>query len=128
MKTEKDYEEKAKELVEKFRIEVIIDTTMDSIPIQIRGKMNIESAKQCALICVQEVREINWIDVKDRLPDARGEYIVCGKGLKGKLVSTLNFIEGKWWSDVFNGFIDSKKITHWMPLPEPPKRELNIQL
>jgi hypothetical protein len=60
--------------------------------------------------------KIEWIDVKDRLPEKENEYLVFGIN-----VTTLNFIEGEWYSDVFNAIIDKKLITHWMPLPEPPK-------
>lgn len=58
-----------------------------------------------------------WIKTKDQLPDEPDDYLVFGMGL----VSTLEFRSGKWWSDVHMQFVDSKKITHWMPLPEPPK-------
>jgi hypothetical protein len=59
---------------------------------------------------------MKWISVKDRLPENENEYIVCGIN-----VTTLNYINGEWFSDVFNTVIDKKLITHWMPLPEPPE-------
>ncbi len=65
-----------------------------------------------------------WISVKDRLPEKRGEYL-CYFRYPGIDVPSLNFIcdvicqntyqgSGRWLSDMNN-------VTHWMPLPEPPK-------
>ena len=59
-----------------------------------------------------------WISVKDRLPDKPEEYIVWG----GQFVTTLQFFDGEWQSEfVPSKYLDQSKITHWMPLPEPPK-------
>ena len=35
--------------------EIIINTTIDSIPTQIKGNMDFKSAKECALILVNEI-------------------------------------------------------------------------
>ena len=64
---------------------------------------------------------VKWISVKDRLPEAgtkalcylkRGEYWTavwddCGDDL---------------WSDG-EAWCSNGEVTHWMPLPEPPKGE-----
>lgn len=71
-----------------------------------------------------------WISVKDRLPERAGldddmtEYvIVCEKSSTGGYVSVCGY-EKDGWSDWDNfGTIDPKRITHWMPLPEPPEAE-----
>jgi hypothetical protein len=47
--------EKAQELVDKFKIKVNLIYTEDSIPALINAPMTMESAKQCALICVNEL-------------------------------------------------------------------------
>jgi hypothetical protein len=64
-----------------------------------------------------------WISVKDRLPDYvqqvlvyRTECFVC---------EVMEYRNGSW--NIWNGeYFDSfnsefNDITHWMPLPEPPK-------
>ena len=88
---------------------------------------------------------MKWIDVKDRLPEIiavdnrleigetifaldedgfryighferfkyDGSYIFCGIEIDEYYVNTTTET------------IDSIKITHWMPLPEPPKEENN---
>ena len=65
---------------------------------------------------------MDWISVKDRLPDMEGEYLVCftyphtnaiGIDVDGYFPNAT-YIEGGW--DVHNGWV-----THWQPLPAPPK-------
>ena len=56
-----------------------------------------------------------WISVKDRLPElAPNEYLV----VNGGKVQLATFIDGMW---ITPHRVSS--ITHWMPLPEPPKEE-----
>lgn len=61
-----------------------------------------------------------WISVKDRLPE-RGVFVAVYYGnFIGELVDTFMW-DGECWRNA-NAFIeDSENITHWMPLPEPPK-------
>ena len=57
-----------------------------------------------------------WISVKDRLPESSGSYIVCSG--KSRTVFTAHF----WARDNrWSGRSLNLTITHWMPLPEPPK-------
>ena len=55
---------------------------------------------------------MKWISVKDRLPTEYGDYWVyrakCNKMHK-------RVWNGSWWA------YDGNSITHWMPLPDPPK-------
>ena len=53
-----------------------------------------------------------WIPVTERLPEEDGDYLVyCGE-YDG--ICVLYYKKGKWRSKW-------KEVTHWMPLPEPPK-------
>ena len=59
-----------------------------------------------------------WISVKERLPEESGDYLVyCGE-YDGICVLHYEVLKtkGKWGSKW-------KEVTHWMPLPEPPKGE-----
>lgn len=69
-----------------------------------------------------------WISVKDELPEKRGTYIVMTAfERKPYKVMTMDFeIETsinketqkyKWY-----GKLSPLEVTHWMPLPEPPKQ------
>ena len=84
-----------------------------------------------------------WISVKDRLPDEHeslfarykgtdkwrnamfttisDRVIVCAEYENGKrIVKTANTVDGVWKvKDIFCPC----KVTHWMPLPQPPKGE-----
>ena len=56
-----------------------------------------------------------WISVGDRLPEDSATVLVCHKN---GLVTTNAWLGAHWW------FKDERNpITHWMPLPQPPKGE-----
>lgn len=63
---------------------------------------------------------MEWISVKDRLPEIDNEYIVALDFLEVKS-TTMNFmsVTNKWHT--MSSLDISKRVTHWMPLPEPPK-------
>jgi hypothetical protein len=58
-----------------------------------------------------------WIPVTERLPDAWVDVLSCdiNKNLTVDCVDE----KGKWYSE----YTDLEEVTHWMPLPEPPKGE-----
>ena len=68
-----------------------------------------------------------WVSIDDRLPE-EGEYVLCS--LKGfnyggniqvcKFVPADKFKDKPYFEHFRNGF---PSVTHWMPLPKPPKGE-----
>lgn len=68
-------------------------------------------------LCIRkEPTAVGWISVKDRLPEPTqpDEYLV----VNWDKVETAIFLDGMW--------ITPRRvqiITHWMPMPEPPKEE-----
>ena len=80
-----------------------------------------------------------WISVKDRLPEADGNYLVFEKGYLIPAIRVLSFARDgrkvdkydfhREWKNVWYrydsewGHITIGDVTHWMPLPEPPKGE-----
>ena len=74
-----------------------------------------------------------WISVDDRLPETDGIYIVCDCRLNGnpwihtsgfrKASSSWCELHGIFYDDGYGRYSEQDKITHWMPLPEPPKGE-----
>ena len=72
-------------------------------------------------------RKQEWISVEERLPEDNGdELIVCTEdGFVGAARFTAVIEEGFCWmenegSDFYDGDL-IEGVTHWMPLPEPPK-------
>lgn len=72
------------------------------------------------LAAERDAKKPEWISVKDRLPDKKCEAYLCS--LDSCLFPGSQYIsirafcdDGKWEA---NG-----TVTHWMPLPEPPKEE-----
>lgn len=71
---------------------------------------------------------MNWISVKDRLPELTEQFeddnmcfYYSEKVLifhKGGRIDVGYLCEAGWANDCFD---EIKGITHWMPLPEPPK-------
>lgn len=83
----------------------------------------------------EEAQQMRWIPVEERLPEKQGEYIVFADGkVTTDMYIVCDEIE-RWlhYDGSLNEFyIDpysSKptreppypKVTHWMPLPQPPK-------
>lgn len=62
-----------------------------------------------------------WISVKDRLPrDGRYLTVRYDQVTRSSFVDILWFERGDWWNRHYPGDYD---VTHWMPLPQPPKGE-----
>ena len=80
-----------------------------------------------------------WISVKDRLPDKNGRCLCYVKRLYESHYEILAFApnlekidkhdfrnvkRGGWYDYVEGyGYMEIRNITHWMPLPQPPKGE-----
>ena len=64
----------------------------------------------------------NWVSVKDKLPDDMQKVLATGYNWNdpkdGRHYVACEFFGGVWMGDNDEEF---KYITHWMPLPEPPK-------
>ena len=72
---------------------------------------------------------MHWISVKDRLPEDDGEVLACN----GNDVFIAH-CEGDYWAVYLLNTEDDcyeqhvVKVTHWMPLPEPPEVKKNDNL
>ena len=63
---------------------------------------------------------MNWISVKDQLPEPK--TLVLSISLREK-VPLLTWFNGVCWT-YKHSVIKDGYITHWMPLPEPPKEDV----
>jgi len=62
----------------------------------------------------------NWISVKERLPENRERVLIFGKDKSDNECILIDSYSNDYW--ITEGMYDIK-ITHWMPLPEPPGKE-----
>lgn len=62
----------------------------------------------------------DWISVKDRLPKAPMLVLVYVKHPSGAWITTDVWIGDRWLENADEA---EHEITHWMPLPVPPKEE-----
>ncbi|MCV1418438.1 DUF551 domain-containing protein [Escherichia coli] len=66
-----------------------------------------------------------WISCSERIPDDK-QYVWCwGKSYGWTECDTFegyyDWSRNKWWAVTDNGEEPASKVTHWMPLPEPPQ-------
>ena len=68
-------------------------------------------------------RKMEWISVKDRLPDIDkdGELVLYYEFNNEIGVGYLE--DDKWYNYDSGWELDKSVVTHWMPLPEPPKEQ-----
>ena len=64
-----------------------------------------------------EVGECCWIPVSERVPEEEQRVLVWSQS-NGLHIAYLDL--WRQWRDADDNY--GKKITHWMPLPEPPER------
>ena len=63
---------------------------------------------------------MEWISVKDRLPDSPQQDVWAFTTNNEMFVGFLDDENDEWWhSHGIAVIVD--KVTHWMPLPDPPK-------
>lgn len=61
---------------------------------------------------------MNWISVKDGLPEKPGRFLIYSDlGNDSSRIWVTQFL------DKAQGFLFAYHVTHWMPLPEPPKED-----
>lgn len=86
-----------------------------------------------------ECKKHEWISVKNKYPESQGEYLVYSTSDPRLSVKTIEYLgkacfaicsksEGQspnWKREIKTGFyiesIYTPEVTHWMPLPNPPK-------
>ena len=85
--------------------------------------MALKDACLMAVAAFREQEERRWIPVEDRLP---GKYQTVVGGCKdnpfSKYTEAIVCWNGKGWVFLYaQRYVTN--VTHWMPLPEPPKEE-----
>lgn len=87
------------------------------------------------LAAEKDAKKPEWISVEERLPEFNQNVLVYGVGLpkygfEGQTaIAITSYTNHKYgfdivgWNEPWQYFSADYKITHWMPLPEPPKEE-----
>lgn len=102
--------------------------TMKEIPVHSR----IEADQEACKLAVYALRELDakekqkpfceWISVNDRLPETGERVLTLDKWGHIRDRELFRFKSG-FICFRPDGLVPVKDITHWMPLPEPPKEE-----
>ena len=76
------------------------------------------------LSCNSPVTPDGWISCSERMPNDK-QYVWCwGKSYGWTECNTFegyyDWSRNKWWAVTDDGEEPASKVTHWMPLPEPP--------
>lgn len=72
----------------------------------------------------------NWISCKDGLPKANRIVLICAKYVNHEPMVCVSCLTkaGKWVILEIGDAYPDGVVTHWMPLPEPPKEEENSNI
>ncbi len=79
------------------------------------------------------MENLKWIAVQDRLPSSKYQFVIVahlntGKGKKFYRVDSAIWNNNKFMMSVVietlmgKMWLELKEVTHWMPLPTPPKK------
>ena len=83
-----------------------------------------EAMNRARELCLARVKNIEpaqrWIPVTERMPEGRA-WVLCK--CRANIHEVLSWRDGEWYHDPQHRYM-SGFVTHWMPLPEPPKEEL----
>ncbi len=94
--------------------------------IQKANFMGLKDAESTLLLdeaadAIEELIKPRWISVEERLP-GNGQDILAVQSHGGEVrIVPANYDRSVWYDCFFNRA--AEHITHWMPLPQPPKEE-----
>ena len=95
----------------------------DDIPLQVATALDMAISALRAQQEKESKPTNGWISVQDRLPEEKGRYLTANKRFGDKIVVfDLWFGGGFWYVEEEDDVFDFE-VTHWMPLPNPPKGE-----
>ena len=63
-----------------------------------------------------------WVSVDDELPEDDSDVLAYLRIGEESRICPANYAKGMWFDWIFNTPV-TESITHWMPIPQPPKGE-----
>ena len=102
----------------------LIETTVPREKVAAYGEVPVTVGQIADHLIANGVIIQKWIPVTERLPDTGCMYIVTVEKLYGITYSDVAYFDAlskKWGTNTHHYSCD--KVTHWMPIPKPPKGE-----
>ena len=92
------------------------------------GHLTIDYTSLATILYNAGYKRQEWISVDEMLPETEGDYLVWNKERKKIEIRFFYRLPPNYpveshpeIREYFGNFADYKRITHWMPLPEPPE-------
>ena len=100
-----------------------LNETLDQAADAIEELSAICEEQKAQIITMAAEEKPRWIPVTERLPK-EGEFVLVHGNLypnkhDGGVIAVSKRMDWNYWQ----GFGRERNITHWMPLPQPPKEE-----
>ena len=73
-------------------------------------------------IAISALEKTKWISVKDRLPEPWEQVLIYSRHDFCESAFYIG-VPGKWRVTWNHEMLDADSVTHWMPMPQPPKGE-----
>ena len=93
----------------------LIEILYNGFYVSPKDELNSVVQKAADYLIAHGVTVQRWIPVTERLPENSATVLVCHKN---GFVTTNAWLDAHWW---FKN--ERNPITHWMPLPQPPKED-----
>ena len=85
--------------------------------------LNFEEAEYLSDYLVKNgVTVQEWVSVDDELPEDDSDVLAYLRIGEESRICPANYAKGMWFDWIFNTPV-TESITHWMPIPQPPKGE-----
>lgn len=81
-----------------------------------------ESALALAIEALEKQATQKWISVDDRLPQDDSDVLTYLSIGEESRICPANYAKGVWFDCIFDTPV-TESVTHWMPIPQPPKGE-----
>ena len=80
--------------------------------------------RKAMLGLVDRIKTIGgWISVNEKLPDDETDVLAYLRNGEETRIAACCYARGVWYDCVMNCVVVIQDVTHWMPLPEPPKED-----
>lgn len=103
---------------------VLIKEAADAIE-ELLGVIQRQKEMINATIAYLPHQKSKWIPVTERLPE-QNTRVIGFMAWKG--ITAIEYQHGKWYSIDHLQPLPNEAVTHWMPLPEPPKVDSDGQM